>query len=223
MKKLSIFSIAFGVLLLLYGLQMDTTVYSGKFGDVHNIGRMNDRISILITGGFIFLGGIGLFALWYSKRSKEEAEADRIETEESIQKAKTSLSPAFGFISTVFSPSRWNPLPAFKNTAVALRIIVGIISGFALTLYPSIEWEHFGTYSTLCYVVMLIIALRNIPAVVAIYQTLILTGIVSFIVALATNNNPYDSHLGFASGVSTVFFAVGIPLLYKAKHAPENS
>lgn len=222
MKKLSIACMAFGALLLLYGLQMNTTVYSGSFGDIHNIGLMNERLSILITGGFIFLGGVGLYAIWYMKRSKEDLETDRIESEKRIQSVKNFVAPTFGFIGTVLSPNRWNPLPAFKNKAVIFRIITGVICGFALTLYSSFEWEYFGIYTTLCYVMMLIFALRNIPAIVAISQALVFSGILNFIVAWVTDNQ-YDSHLGFAFGVSVIFFAIGIPLALKFKFSPPTS
>lgn len=51
-----------GAFFLLGGLGLDTTV-EGETGRIHNIGRMNDRTSLLICGGFTSLGGLLMILL----------------------------------------------------------------------------------------------------------------------------------------------------------------
>jgi len=63
MKKASYLMMATGLIALVYGLFMDTTggyLYGER---IHNLALANDRISIILFGGFFFLGGIIIAAI----------------------------------------------------------------------------------------------------------------------------------------------------------------
>lgn len=81
MKKLSYTLMIFGACALLYGLLMDTSVNTGYGESVHNISLGNTRTAIILFGGFIFLGGIGIFAISKQNQSQEDRRAERTQIE----------------------------------------------------------------------------------------------------------------------------------------------
>ncbi|MCG3168230.1 MAG: hypothetical protein POELPBGB_04033 [Bacteroidia bacterium] len=74
--------IAVGVLIMIVGMNMDVTVSSG-YGRVANIHLISQRQMLMMFGGFIFLGGLVLFAVARMKQTpedeaKEEADSEAI-------------------------------------------------------------------------------------------------------------------------------------------------
>lgn len=107
MKKASMGLIAAGLVLLVYGLFMDTSISS--YGErVHNIGLMNDRIAILIAGGFMFLGGLILFSILKIKLPNEQKE-------ESITGTKAK-------------PVNFS-LPSWNSSSKLVRWVIGFVIG----------------------------------------------------------------------------------------------
>ncbi len=94
LKTLGKLFIGIGLLLLVFGLAMDTSVSTG-YGRVVNIGLANDRFILVVSGGVLFIGGVALFAVFKAKQTKEDeateqAEADRKREERKAQVLETS-------------------------------------------------------------------------------------------------------------------------------------
>jgi hypothetical protein len=94
LKTLGKLFIGIGLLLLVFGLAMDTSVSTG-YGRVVNIGLANDRFILVVIGGVVFIGGVVLFAVFKAKQTKEDeateqAEADRKREERNAQVLETS-------------------------------------------------------------------------------------------------------------------------------------
>ena len=57
--QLAGFGILVGIMIIFYGLMMDTTVSTGGWGysyrRVHNVGRMNQKTNIILVGGVILI------------------------------------------------------------------------------------------------------------------------------------------------------------------------
>lgn len=98
LKALGKLFIGTGLALLVYGLAMDTSVASG-YGRVVNIGLANDRLMFILIGGFIFVGGVILYAVFKAKQTKEDEiseqeEADARNAERKAQALETSKAMA---------------------------------------------------------------------------------------------------------------------------------
>jgi hypothetical protein len=80
LKKLGILFMSIGLTLLVWGLLFDTSVESG-YGRVINIGLANERLMLVLMGGFVFVGGVILFAVFKAKQTKEDEINEQIESE----------------------------------------------------------------------------------------------------------------------------------------------
>lgn len=86
MKKMAFALMIVGFCALLYGVFMDTSIDIGNGERIHNISLGNTRTSITMFGGFIFLGGIGIFTVFKLTQSKEEKESENHNIQKSKQK-----------------------------------------------------------------------------------------------------------------------------------------
>ena len=93
MKKIAYLLITIGILALLYGLMMDTSID----GSVYNLSLGNQRISILIFGGFFLLGGIVLLANFKSNQSTKETSTEYVYS----SKVRDALNSATKFFSNI--------------------------------------------------------------------------------------------------------------------------
>ena len=78
LKALGKLFIGIGLVLLVYGLTMDTSVSTG-YGRVVNLGLANDRLMFILIGGFVFVGGIILYAVFKAKQTKEDEVTEQAE------------------------------------------------------------------------------------------------------------------------------------------------
>ena len=76
-RKMAMRLIAAGVIALLVGMFMDTTVAT-QYGDgrVYNIGLQARQQNILILGGVLFIAGIVMFSAAKVKATKEDEKAE---------------------------------------------------------------------------------------------------------------------------------------------------
>jgi hypothetical protein len=102
LKKLSKFFIGAGLSLLFWGLLMDTSVQSG-YGRVVNIGLANDRLVIILVGGFLFCGGLVVFAFNKSRVTKEEELEEIASEKQKWEERKANISQANRDISKNFA------------------------------------------------------------------------------------------------------------------------
>ena len=87
LKALGKLFMGLGIGLLVYGLAMDTSV-STDHGRVVNIGLANDRLIFILMGGFVFVGGIILYAVFKAKQTKEDALVEQQESEARLAERK---------------------------------------------------------------------------------------------------------------------------------------
>jgi hypothetical protein len=80
LKKLGMLFMSIGLGLLVWGFLMDTSVQS-SYGRVVNIGLTNERLMLVLMGGFVFVGGVILFAVFKAKQTKEDEINELIESE----------------------------------------------------------------------------------------------------------------------------------------------
>lgn len=73
--------IGMGLLLLVYGLMMETSVSTGYGNRVVNIGLANDRLMFILIGGFVFVGGVILYGVFKAKQTKEDELNEQVESE----------------------------------------------------------------------------------------------------------------------------------------------
>lgn len=87
--------IAFGVIFLLYALNMSVSMPES---DVVNLHMISERQNMFMIGGLLFIGGIILFAVTKLKQTDEEDVIERsqqVENEEKIKRAKSQLGLKF--------------------------------------------------------------------------------------------------------------------------------
>lgn len=91
-KTISGLLIVFGLIMIFWGVGMDTTVSIGDgYKRVNNLGLMSQQQNMLILGGVAFLAGIILFALHKLKQTNEEKQAEQEKTELRKQQAAETV------------------------------------------------------------------------------------------------------------------------------------
>jgi hypothetical protein len=114
--------IAAGVIVLLYAMNMDVTMDNSGIVNLHLI---SERQNTLIFGGFLFLAGIVLFAVFKLKQTKEDAEAA-----DQLRKDRKSAFMLF------MTGSDRRPL------SLGVRLILGIAFG----AYSAFFLAHFALF-----------------------------------------------------------------------------
>jgi hypothetical protein len=101
LKTLGKLFIGVGLALLAWGIFMDTSVESG-YGRVINIGLANERLMLVLIGGFVFVGGVILFAVFKAKQTKEDETNERLENELKRTERKAQIVDASKNVSSLF-------------------------------------------------------------------------------------------------------------------------
>jgi hypothetical protein len=137
---------------------MDTSVSSG-YGRVVNIGLANDRLTLVLIGGFVFLGGVILFVVFKAKQTKEDEATEQAEAERKREERKAQVLETSKGISAKIA-----------KDFVVTRLIHSVGIAFLVTSIAtfSLRSEFWGIW--LVYVGMLILLFRPIDHYKAISQ-----------------------------------------------------
>jgi len=150
--------IAVGVLLMIYARHMDVT-YMG----VVNLHKLSQQNTMMMFGGFIFLGGLILFAVARIKQTKEDeaeekadseeaAEARKKKAEEAIAKGTKTASSFVEKISSHFSAPQ-----DMRSARLATGLFVGLTLSLSAAVFISIG-------SVVVFIALVWAAYRNVPA-----------------------------------------------------------
>lgn len=167
-----------GLLLMFYAKHMDVT-YSG----VVNIHLMSRQNTLLMIGGFLFLGGIILLAVARMKQSPEDdakekadsdkaAEAVKLKTEEAVNRGSKAASSFWDGIRSHFS----NPQD-MRTARLTTGVLVGLTLGLLSTMFLSVG-------AILVFAAIVWLAYRNVPATSALRPLLGINTVIYTIIAI---------------------------------------
>ena len=86
LKVIGLGFMALGLLLLVYALRMNIAVEG-----IVNIGLTNNRLAAMLFGGFIFIGGAILFAVYKIKQTEGDEMSEAEESEKRIAAIESKL------------------------------------------------------------------------------------------------------------------------------------
>jgi hypothetical protein len=151
--------IAAGFLLMMYARSMDVT-YNGVI-NLHLISRQN---TTMMLGGFVFLGGLILYAVARIKQTPDDERRESNKRDQQWRRgseiAKDGFSGPWRFVSNYFSR------PRDMRTG---RLLTGMIVGLSLGLLALAATPLGGA---VVYAFIILLAYRDIPARKAIRQLL---------------------------------------------------
>ena len=167
-----------GLLLMLYASNMDVT-YSG----VVNLHLMDRRSTMLMVGGFLFLGGTILLAVARMKQSPEDeakekadsdkaAEAMKLKTDEAVNRGSKAASSFLEGIRSHFS----NPQD-MRTARLATGVLVGLTLSFLATMFLSVG-------AVVVFAVIVWLAYRNVPAASALRPLLGINAAIYTLIAI---------------------------------------
>ncbi len=139
-RTISKLLIAFGVIMIVIALNMDTTVSNGYSDRVYNIGLVSQQQNYLILGGLAFIGGIVLFATAKLKQTPEEELNEKAETAAKIVQVTATVGTSA--TSTAKYIQSW-----WKNLDNKLgRVFTFIFCSIALSSFT--EYYYFSYYQS---------------------------------------------------------------------------
>jgi len=182
--------IAIGIVLLINGLTMDTTI-STRFGDVHNLGLLSKQQNYIFLGGILLIAGVITFAVQKSKQTPEDKakeEAKDKEEQEKIDQTFAKIEKSVADTSSAVSGkfSRWF---ARRSDWFAVRLILPIFMGISIGFLLGIIFHPIAAlFLTIFFLWM---ALRPIPAAKALKGLLLTTSIIYGLLALLLREDFY--------------------------------
>ena len=87
-KMISRLVMGLGILFLGYGLMMDISVD----GRIVNLGLANDRLVLILVGGFLFCGGLILFAMSKGRLTREEEVVQSVAEKQKWEERKVQIA-----------------------------------------------------------------------------------------------------------------------------------
>lgn len=130
-QRIAVILMIVGLICLLWAMNMDTT-YEGFY----NLHLGNQQTSWLIFGGFLFLGGVVLFALFKLKQSPKQEREEEVAREALREKAGQQLTSAAESTSGVIQGMKrwWLGDPASdsdnQRSGTAMKLLAGIPLSF---------------------------------------------------------------------------------------------
>lgn len=209
LKALGKLFIGIGLVLLVYGLTMDTSVSTG-YGRVVNLGLANDRLMFILIGGFVFVGGIILYAVFKAKQTKEDEVTEQAEDDAKRAERKAQALEASKAISAKIAKDF-----VIQRLAHALGIafLVSFMSQPSMRLSAGLE--------VLFYVLMVVLMFRPIDHRKAISQGWLLASMAMLIVVLKMllqglffRDHDYVSPMNFNEVILIAFFLIPAAVFY---------
>lgn len=172
--------IGIGLLLLVYGLMMETSVSTDYGNRVVNIGLANDRLMYILIGGFIFVGGVILYGVFKAKQTKEDEYNELVERESLRIKRKVKVLEAsesiFESVKTIYSPFAKDFVFQRLGHALGIAFLVTFIARNSLYVPSLFIWLFYAT--------MIAFIFRPLDHYKAISQGWLLASILSPIIVI---------------------------------------
>jgi hypothetical protein len=209
LKTLGKLFIGVGLALLAWGIFMDTSVESG-YGRVINIGLANERLMLVLIGGFVFVGGVILFAVFKAKQTKEDETNERLENELKRTERKAQIVDASKNVSSLFAKdfTLW-------RAAHAIGIAFLVTSIAEPSLHPN------SVFVWLFYGFSIWIVFRPIPHRLAISQgwliaaiAMVLLGVRMLIMGLVFRDHDFVAPMTLEEALMTSVFLVPAGIFY---------
>lgn len=209
LKTLGKLFIGLGLALLAWGIFMDTSVESG-YGRVINIGLANERLMLVLIGGFIFVGGVILFAVFKAKQTKEDETNERHENELKRTERKAQIVDASKNVSSLFAKdfTLWR-----AAHSIGIAFLVTSIAE------PSLQPNSMFVWLFYCFCILIVF--RPIPHRLAISQgwliaafAMVLLGIRMLVMGLVFRDHDFVAPMTFAEAIMTGVFLVPAAIFY---------
>jgi len=132
-KMISRLVMGLGILFLVYGLTMDISVD----GRIVNLGLANDRLVLILVGGFLFCGGLILFAMNKGRLTREEELVQSVAEKQKWEERKVQIAEVNqGISNRVAKDFVLQRLLHGAATSYFVTTIAGSFFPFANQVYP---------------------------------------------------------------------------------------
>lgn len=134
MKKISFFLIGTGIFMMLNALFMNTS-RSGY----HNIGLLSNQQTLVIFGGFLFIGGIALFG--FSQTRHTNSELNNLDGENSTNNNREEITEQD---SKNFESKLVDSFPKWDDSTLKAKVITGLASSLPFAIPAAVINPLFG-------------------------------------------------------------------------------
>jgi preprotein translocase subunit SecE len=165
LRTLGKLMMSLGLVLLVSGLFMNTSVD----GHVINVGLANDRLILVLIGGFLFVGGVIFYGVFNSKQSKEDEALEQHQKESKKKEKRIRAQRRSREISKTVS---WFISEKLAHDFLLVRFVHAVVAFIIICFcYGMIfGFNYIYLFSFFYFILMICLAFRLVESDKAIYQ-----------------------------------------------------